>query len=61
MGDHKMVGVNENLTHHRIIIDVIKKLRASPSGREGIRLCIKLCKGVRKDRFIALDMIQKYH
>jgi hypothetical protein len=25
MGDSKMVGGNENLTHHRIIIDVIKK------------------------------------
>jgi hypothetical protein len=61
MGDPKMVGVNENLTHHRIIIDVIKKLSASPSGKEGIRLCIKLSKGVGKDRFIALDMTQEDH
>jgi len=61
MGDPKMVCVNENLTHHCKIVDVIKKLSASPSGKEGIRLCIKLCKGVAKDRFIALDMTQEDH
>ncbi|CAM6013329.1 unnamed protein product [Sphagnum balticum] len=40
MGDPKMVCVNENLTHHYKIVDVIKKLSASPDGKEGIRLCI---------------------
>ncbi len=52
MGDPKLVCVNENLTHHYKIVEVIKKLSASPSGEEGIRLC----KRVTKRHFIALDM-----
>ncbi len=58
MGDPKMVCVNENLTHHYKIVDVIKKRSVpSPDGKEGIRLCIKSC----KSGFIALDMTQEDH
>jgi hypothetical protein len=52
MGDPKLVCVNETLTHHYKIIDVIKKLSASPGEKEGIRLC----KRVTKRDFIALDI-----
>jgi hypothetical protein len=55
MGDPKLVCVNENLTHHYKIVDVIEKLSASPSGEEGTRLC----KRVTKRHFIALDMTQE--
>ncbi|CAK9872423.1 unnamed protein product [Sphagnum jensenii] len=48
MGDPKLVCVDETLTHHYKVVDVIKKL----SEREGIRLC----KRVTKRHFIALDM-----
>jgi hypothetical protein len=57
MGDPKLVCVNETLTHHYKIVDVIEKLSASPSGKEGIRLC----KRVTKRHFIALDMTQEDH
>jgi hypothetical protein len=57
MGDPKLVCVNETLTHHYKIVDVIKKLSAPPSGEEGIRLC----KRVTKRPFIALDMTREDH
>jgi hypothetical protein len=53
MGDPKLVCVNETLTHHFKIVDVIKKLSDSPGEKEGIRLC----KLVTKGHFIALDMM----
>lgn len=52
MGDPKLVCVNEILTHHYKIVDVIKKLSASSGEKEGIRLC----KRRTKRAFIALDM-----
>jgi hypothetical protein len=57
MGDPKLVCVNDTLTHHYKIVDVIKKLSESPSGGEGLRLC----KRVTKPHFIALEMTQEDH
>jgi hypothetical protein len=53
IGDPKLVCVDEDITHHIKIVDVIRKLSASPSGDrqgEGIRLCKRVIEG----HFIAL-------